>query len=221
MYNYNVEFTSKKEVYLRNGRSWKLIRYIKTHIAILPIIPFVYTYTYTCVISVYTESIILVSVREKEIKESHHFPNAVFLCSAFSPICIFSESHVGWIFAYSEDELRRNKMDFGFELGSGCGENCIKNIFIGFDSVHNLCIKIENLGMDKIFFFLLVGHIYGGSVSSNNRGKKKRPSSVGFKRESDNALRMEGNEDTALGKEEGTMDDASYSHHVIHHYFYI
>ncbi|WZZ27074.1 hypothetical protein YC2023_010475 [Brassica napus] len=57
-------------------------------------------------------------------------------------------------------------------------------------------------------------HIYGGSVSSNNRGKKKRPSSVGFKRESDNALRMEGNEDTALGKEEGTMDDASYSHHT-------
>ncbi|CAN6989320.1 unnamed protein product [Brassica rapa subsp. trilocularis] len=38
MYNYNVEVTSKKEVYLRNGRSWKLIRYIKTHIAILPIV---------------------------------------------------------------------------------------------------------------------------------------------------------------------------------------
>ena len=69
------------------------------HQSVYLYIPFVYTYTYTCDISVYTESIILVSVREKEIKESHHFPNVVFLCSAFSPICIFSESHVGWIFA--------------------------------------------------------------------------------------------------------------------------
>lgn len=41
---------------------------------------------------------------------------------------------------------------------------------------------------------------------------------VGFKRERDNALRMEGNEKTVLGKEEGTMDDGSYYHHVIHHY---
>ncbi|WZY98684.1 hypothetical protein YC2023_071013 [Brassica napus] len=51
--------------------------------------------------------------------------------------------------------------------------------------------------------------MWDGSLIKIN--KKKRPSLVRFKRESDNALRMEGNEKTVLGKEKGTMDDGSYS----------
>lgn len=56
-----------------------------------------YVYAYTHNISVDRINHIGICVRERDQREPS-FSKCCFLCSAFSPIYIFSESHVGWIF---------------------------------------------------------------------------------------------------------------------------
>ena len=51
----------------------------------------------THIICVYRINHIGICVRERDQREPS-FSKCCFLCSAFSPIYIFSESHVGWIF---------------------------------------------------------------------------------------------------------------------------
>ncbi|CAF2151807.1 unnamed protein product [Brassica napus] len=212
MYNYNVEVTSKKEVYLRNGRSWKLIRYIKTHIAILPI----------CRNKVQEQGE-LVAETKAETEQSLH-SEALDEANLMIDGVILSDSELQLEGDDLEDWEQGEIMDFADEDGLAVGDQDLGMLVLGDQELGDQALGDQNLGVQEQndpVDEVTGKHINGGSVSSNNRGKKKRPSSVGFKRESDNALRMEGSEKTVLGKEEGTMDDASYSHHVIHHYFYI